>query len=53
MHAIFIAAGPAFKEGLVVEPFENIQVYNVMASILHLKPAPNNGDLSTVKGMLK
>ena len=53
MRAIFIAAGPAFKSGLVVEPFENIQVYNVMASILKLKPAPNNGDLSTVKGMLK
>jgi len=53
MHAIFIAAGPAFKEGKIVEPFENIQVYNVMASILKLKPAPNNGDLSIVKGMLK
>ncbi|HZS44031.1 MAG TPA: ectonucleotide pyrophosphatase/phosphodiesterase [Blastocatellia bacterium] len=53
MQAIFIAEGPAFKQGLVVPSFENIQVYNIMASILHLKPAPNNGNLSTVQTMLK
>jgi predicted AlkP superfamily pyrophosphatase or phosphodiesterase len=44
MRAIFIAHGPAFKKGLVIKPFDNIHVYNVMAKILGLPPAPNDGD---------
>jgi predicted AlkP superfamily pyrophosphatase or phosphodiesterase len=44
MRAIFIAHGPAFKKGRVVEPFENIQVYNIMTRILGLRPAANDGD---------
>ena len=43
MRAIFIAHGSAFKKGVVIEPFENIQVYNVMTRILGLTPAPNDG----------
>jgi len=46
MRAIFIAHGSAFKKGVVIEPFENIQVYNVMARILGLTPAPNDGNES-------
>jgi predicted AlkP superfamily pyrophosphatase or phosphodiesterase len=44
MRAIFIAHGSAFKKGTIIEPFENIQVYNVMTRILGLKPAPNDGN---------
>ena len=44
MRAIFIAHGSAFKKGVVIEPFENIQVYNVMTRILGLTRAPNDGD---------
>jgi predicted AlkP superfamily pyrophosphatase or phosphodiesterase len=44
MRAIFIAHGPAFKKGAVIEPFENIQIYNVMTRILGLTPAPNDGN---------
>jgi predicted AlkP superfamily pyrophosphatase or phosphodiesterase len=52
MRAIFIAHGSAFKKGAVIEPFENVQVYNVMAKILGLKPAPNDGNDSVVKAAL-
>jgi predicted AlkP superfamily pyrophosphatase or phosphodiesterase len=52
MRALFIAHGSAFKKGVVIEPFENVQVYNVMARILGLKPAPNNGNDSVVKAAL-
>lgn len=52
MRAIFIAHGSAFKKRAVLEPFENIQVYNVMAKILKLKPAPNDGNDSVVKAAL-
>jgi predicted AlkP superfamily pyrophosphatase or phosphodiesterase len=44
MRAIFVAHGSAFKRGAVIEPFENIQIYNVMTRILGLTGAPNDGD---------
>ena len=53
MRAIFIADGPAFKSGFTAEPFENIDVYELMCKILGLKPAQNDGDLRRVKAMLK
>lgn len=43
MGALFIAAGPAFRKGEVIPPFENIHVYNLMCGILGLKPAANDG----------
>ena len=53
MQATFIAHGKAFKKHKVVEPFSNVEVYNIMCKILGLKPAPNDGDLNHVKNMLK
>lgn len=53
MRALFVAHGPAFKRGQVVEPFANVDVYNVMAKILKLKPAPNDGNKATVKALLR
>lgn len=53
MQATFIAHGKAFKKGLVAEPFENIQVYNLMCNILGLNPAKNDGDFQKVKDLLK
>ena len=53
MQATFIAHGEAFKSGFVAEPFENIHVYSLMCEILKLKPAPNDGNLDTVRDMLK
>uniref|UniRef100_A0A8I6XQR5 Uncharacterized protein n=2 Tax=Hordeum vulgare subsp. vulgare TaxID=112509 RepID=A0A8I6XQR5_HORVV len=43
MRTIFIAHGPRFEEGKIVPSFVNVEIYNVIASILSLKPAPNNG----------
>jgi predicted AlkP superfamily pyrophosphatase or phosphodiesterase len=53
MQATFIAHGAAFKKGKVVEPFENIEVYNLICNLLGLKPAKNDGDFERVKGLLK
>jgi predicted AlkP superfamily pyrophosphatase or phosphodiesterase len=53
MRALFIGRGPAFKTGTVVEPFPNIDVYNVMAKILNLTPARNDGDDATAKAVLR
>jgi predicted AlkP superfamily pyrophosphatase or phosphodiesterase len=53
MHGIFIARGSAFKKDLVVKPFENIHIYNLITKVLGLKPAPNDGNLEQVQLMLK
>lgn len=37
MRASFIAWGPAFKKHLVVSPFENVSVFNLISEILGIK----------------
>lgn len=53
MQALFIARGSAFKQRFSAEPFENVQVYNLMCKILGLNPAPNDGRIENVRSMLK
>ncbi len=53
MRAIFIGHGKAFKKGKVVEPFENIHIYELMCRILGLTPAKNDGDLARVRSFLR
>ena len=53
MRALFIGHGEAFKNGYLAEPFQNIEVYNLMCEILKLKPAKNDGNLSKVRSMLR
>ncbi|HTI44668.1 MAG TPA: ectonucleotide pyrophosphatase/phosphodiesterase [Vicinamibacterales bacterium] len=53
MRAIFIAAGPAFKRGVTVAPFENVSIYNVVAKILQVPPKPNDGDPSVLRAVLR
>jgi hypothetical protein len=44
MGATFMAHGPAFRRGVVLPPFDNIEVYNLLCAVLGLRPAPNDGD---------
>ena len=53
MHGSFIASGPAFKNGLIINSFQNIHTYNVIANILGLNPAENDGNLDSVSVMLQ
>ncbi|CCU76599.1 ectonucleotide pyrophosphatase/phosphodiesterase family member [Blumeria hordei DH14] len=47
MRAIFIAKGPFFKQvpNSILEPFQNIEVYNIICDTLGLEPLPNNGTM--------
>ena len=47
MRAIFVARGPAFPHtpGSRLQPFQNIEVYNIVCDSLGLEPHPNNGTL--------
>lgn len=53
MHAIFYADGPAFKDGLMVPAFSNVEVYGIIAHILGLDPASTDGDLSQVMHLFR
>ncbi|KAL8120225.1 hypothetical protein AgCh_017388 [Apium graveolens] len=52
MRTIFIGHGPRFAKGVKVPSFENIQIYNLVTSILNISAAPNNGTLSFPKTVL-
>lgn len=52
MHAIFYAAGPAFKENFSHPSFENVDIYPLMTHILGLKPVNSDGSFENVKEML-
>ena len=43
MGALFVAAGPTLRSGLVVGPFENIHVYELLCRLLQITPAKNDG----------
>jgi len=53
MYGIFYGIGPAFKSGYEQKSFCNVNLYALMAQLLKLKPAVNDGDFETVKDMLK
>lgn len=53
MKAIFYAVGPDFREGVTVAPFENVDVYPVIAGILGLKIGPIDGTAKPLRGILK
>lgn len=53
MEAIFYAAGPSFKEQAEVPPMANVNLYLLIARLLHLQPAPNDGERAVVDRLLK
>jgi predicted AlkP superfamily pyrophosphatase or phosphodiesterase len=53
MGGIFVAAGPAFKTGATVAAFENVHVYNALASAAGVTPAPNDGDPAIARALLR
>jgi len=55
MRAIFMAQGPTFElykqrtgQGNIMNEFRNVEVYNIMAKILDLAPAANNGTVGSI-----
>lgn len=52
MRGIFLARGPAFRKGVVVDSFSAVDVYPLMAEILGVAPAPNDGDAESGRRLL-
>ena len=53
MRGLFVAAGPAFRRGVTVPAFENVHIYNALAHILAVTPAPNDGDPAIARSLLR
>ncbi|KAJ9688168.1 hypothetical protein PVL29_014076 [Vitis rotundifolia] len=52
MRTIFIGHGPEFARGQKIPSFENVQIYNLVTSILKIQGAPNNGTQSFPQSIL-
>lgn len=52
MRALFIADGPAFRDGVELPAFENVDVYPLLAQLLGVTPAPNDGNPQTLRAAL-
>lgn len=53
MQGLFIASGPLLIKGIVVPPFENIHIYDLMCAILGIEPAKNDGDPRVTRSMIR
>jgi predicted AlkP superfamily pyrophosphatase or phosphodiesterase len=53
MWALFIAHGPDFTAGTRLAVFDNVNVYPLLAHLLHVPPAPNAGNLSVFAPVLQ
>src|ERR1019366_7142444 len=53
MRAIFYAAGPDIRPGITVAPFENVNIYPLIAKILGLRIGRIDGDLKVLRDILK
>ncbi|XP_047487509.1 ectonucleotide pyrophosphatase/phosphodiesterase family member 3-like [Penaeus chinensis] len=52
MRALFVAYGPDLQQGLEIEPFQNIELYNLMCQLTGVEPAENNGTFGALNHAL-
>lgn len=53
MQGMLIAYGPAFKQATTVPKLSMVDIYNVMAAVVGLTPATNDGDKAALSLMLQ
>ncbi|KAL4630020.1 ectonucleotide pyrophosphatase/phosphodiesterase family member 3-like [Arapaima gigas] len=53
MQAMFLSYGPKFLYKTQVDPFSNVEVYNLMCDLLEITPAPNNGTHGSLNHILR
>ena len=51
MRAVFVASGPSFRNGAVLPPFDNVDVYPLLMWLLGLPPEPNDGDADALAAL--
>jgi hypothetical protein len=53
MRGIFVASGPAFKSGVTLPPFENVNIYATLSEVLGVKAGANDGDPQVARSLLR
>ena len=53
MRAVFVARGPAFRRGVVLPAFDNVDVYPLLARLIGIPAAPNDGDIAPLLPALR
>ena len=53
MRALFVARGPAFRQGAEIPAFDNVDVYPLLARLLGITPAPNDGNIAPLLPALR
>jgi predicted AlkP superfamily pyrophosphatase or phosphodiesterase len=53
MAAFFLAHGPAFKSGVTLEPFDNIDVYPMLTKVAGVTAEKNDGNPATLAPALR
>ncbi|MET0328707.1 MAG: ectonucleotide pyrophosphatase/phosphodiesterase [Luteimonas sp.] len=53
MRAVFIAHGPAFRSGVTLDGFDNVDLYPMLARLLGVAPADHDGDPRTLLPALR
>ena len=53
LRALFVAQGPAFRAGATLAPFANVDVYPLLARLVGIEVAPNDGDMRTLTPALR
>ena len=53
MRATFIAHGPAFRKGVVIPAFDNVDVYPLMTRLLDIPARANDGDIAPLLPALR
>ena len=53
MRATFVASGPDFIDGTRLPAFDNVDIYPLLARLLHITPAPNDGTLDPLLPALR
>lgn len=52
MHTLLIAKGPAFRSSSTVDQLSTLHLYELMAALLKVDPAPNDGRLEAARPLL-
>lgn len=53
MHTFMAASGPAFKSGGRTAPVNAVDIYDLIAYIMKIEPAENDGSLENVRELLR
>ena len=53
MRALFIAQRSGFRSGATLPPFDNVDVYPLLAKLIGIAPAANDGDIAPLLPALR